>query len=139
MGFAALVLCTSRAYGAEPTTMVNLTVVHASNEEEEGVDPALAPMKEKFGQSGINYRSYKVVSTQRVTISRAHPAELKLPNSIVADVKLEEMKGHRAVLRVSVPPVETVYELGKEGSVFVRAGHYHHGVLILVLSPAPQS
>jgi hypothetical protein len=130
-------LCTA-ASGGEPITTFWLEVVHASNEGD-AVDPALAHMKEKFLKSGISYSSFHKLSSQSVSLTKGKSTELKLPNGRTAVVKLEEMKGQKALLRVTVPPVETVYELGREGSVFVRAGPHDKGVLILALSPVPAS
>src|SRR4051794_13315311 len=106
LGLVAL-LHVPKAWAAE-TVGLTADVVQASNEGDT-VDPGLAPMKEKFAQSGISYRSYRKVGSQSLTLAKGKPTELKLPNGHTATLRLEELRGRKALVRVTVPPMETVY------------------------------
>ena len=64
------------------------------------------------------------------------PAELKLPNGKVAEVTLEELKDGVAKLRVVVPPMSTVFALGREGTLCQAAGKMGDDDLCLLLSAA---
>jgi hypothetical protein len=132
----ALVVLSTGALAVEPTVQLSLAVVHASNEGDVLDPPSLSEMKEKFAKSGISYRSYRRLDARNVELGQGKATELKLPNGQQARVTVERVKGKKALVLVSVPPLETRYELGREGSVFLRAGPHEGGVLILVLSPA---
>jgi hypothetical protein len=138
LGLLALLVVPQVVLAADPSVRITADVVQASNESDT-VDPALQPMKDKFAKSGISYRSFRKLSSEVVELRQGKPTEMKLPNGRTATLKLEELRGRKALVRVTVPPVETVYELGREGSVFVRAGKQGDGVLILVLSPPASS
>ena len=124
----------SPTWATEPTVPLTLSVVEASHQGNQ-VDPSLLVMKEKFTQSGFSYQSYHRLSSVTVNLEKGKASELKLPNGRQASVKLEEVKSSGPLVRILLPPLDTLYCLGREGSVFVRAGRYHDGVLILVLSP----
>lgn len=108
--------------------------VHASNTGS-SVDPALAQMKESFAKAGLNYTSFHRLSRNRMTLEKGKAKDLTLANGQTAKVRLDSVQGGEAHVAVSVPPVETTYKLGREGSVFIQAGPHSGGVLILVLSP----
>jgi hypothetical protein len=118
---------------AEPKVEVMADVVHASNQG--ATDSALFNMKAMFSAEGFGFTSYRRLSSAKLAIQKHKAADIHLPNGQTASVKLDELKDGKAHLRVSVPPGETVYTLGREGSVFVDAGPYKGGSLILVLSP----
>lgn len=138
-GFARAVLLISASLtfslqaSAEPQVEVMAEVVHASNQGSS--DSALANMKAMFSKEGFGFTSYRRLSSARLALQKAKAAEVSLPNGKAATIKLDELKDGKAHLKVSVPSGETVYTLGREGSVFVDAGIYQGGSLILVLSP----
>jgi hypothetical protein len=124
------------ALAAEPTQAVWVSVVLASNKNAE-TDAALMHMKQKFSAKGITYQSYKRLSSEQFTLSKGKSAQEKLPNGKTATLRLEELKGHRATLRVTVPPIDSAYELGRDGSLFMLVGQQGEDALIMVLSPRP--
>ena len=124
------------ALAAEPTVSLYLEVVHASHHGEE-VDPSLVHMKEKFTQEGFTYSNYKRLSSQHAELTKNKSAEVALPDGRTVKVKLEDLKSGMASVRVSVAPLDAVYQLGREGSAFMLVGTHNHGVLIFVLSPKP--
>ena len=135
---AALLLAAPVALAAEPPVSVWLEVVHASHHGDE-VDPSLVHMKEKFTREGFTYSNYKKVSSQRAELIKNKETEVALPNGRTVKVKLEDFKGGTASIRVSVPPLDAVYQLGREGSAFMLVGTHNHGVLIFTLSPNPST
>jgi len=110
-------------------------VVHASNDAS-GVDPGLEKMREQFAKSGITYKSYRRISREQLQLSAGKPSEVRLPNSKTATLTLLSVKGSQSQVSVSLPPLQTTYTLGQEGSVYMQAGPHANGVLILVLTPA---
>jgi hypothetical protein len=128
---AALVSLPALAQNALPLVV---EVVHASNDPS-GVDPGLERMRDQFAKSGITYKSYRRVSRDQLQLVAGKPAEVKLPNAKVATLTLVSAKGAAAQVSVSLPPLQTVYTLGREGSVYLQAGPHSGGVLILVLTP----
>ena len=131
----ALLLGTA-ASAAEPTVSLYMDVVRASNQGTD-VDPALQRMKQKFAQKGISYQSYKRVATEHLTLVKGHPFQHKLPNGNLATVRLNDVKGNRAHVHVTVPPVDSDYEVGEHGSVYLMAGPDGEGTLIFRLSARP--
>jgi hypothetical protein len=145
---AAAVLVLTLAVGldarAEDKVSVHAEVVLASNQGD-AIDPAqLVKMKEEFARSGIAYSSWVRKSEAKVTLARGQPQDVTLPDGRKAALALESIKDGSAFVRVSIPEnprrklVDAVYQLGRQGSVFIRAGDHEGGVLILVLSPPDQ-
>ena len=60
--------------------------------------------------------------------------EITLANQKKATLKLEELQGNTAKLRVRIPPLDTTYTLGREGSLYIASGPHGGGDLWLVLS-----
>lgn len=123
---------------------VRAEVVLASNEGDRIDPPRLSQMKEEFARSGIAFTSWVRKSEQRVSLTRGQKQDVSLPDGRKATLGLEQIKEGSAFVRVSIPQdkqrklVDTVYQLGRQGSVFIRAGDHAGGVLILVLSPPGQ-
>ena len=120
---------------AQPHVSLWAEVVQASNEGT-GVDAGLEKMQQQFAKSGITYKSYRRLSREQLQLAQGHAAEVRLPNGKVATLTLLSVKGSQSEVSVSVPPLQTTYTLGREGSVYLQAGPHANGVLILVLTPA---
>jgi hypothetical protein len=120
---------------AESHVALLAEVIQASNEAT-GVDPGLERMREQFAKSGISYKSYRRVSQEQLLLAAGKPAEVRLPNAKTATLTLLSVKGSLSQVSVSLPPLQTTYTLGREGSVYLQAGPHAGGVLILVLTPA---
>ncbi|MFN0062883.1 MAG: hypothetical protein ACKVPX_10245 [Myxococcaceae bacterium] len=136
LSLAVGMLSSALAWADAPTVKVKVEVVHASNANDVVEPPMLASMKKKFAQSGIHYSGYRRLSEETVLVRSTPPHVVALPNGKKASLVLDKVEGATASVRVALPPLETVYELGREGSVFLQAGAHQGGVLILVLSPA---
>jgi hypothetical protein len=121
------------AHASPPVPLV-VEVVQASNDGS-GVDAGLERMRDQFAKSGITYKSYRRLSREQLQLTTGKPAEVKLPNAKSATLTLLSVKGSAAQVSVSLPPLQTVYTLGREGSVYLQAGPNAGGVLILVLTP----
>lgn len=138
MGLLATFLFAAAALAAPPApagVTVKVDVVDASNQGTEVQPPSLAAMKDTFTQSGFNYHSFRQLSSEKVTLAPNAPHTVRLPNGRTATLRLVEVKDNVAKIKVSVPPLETTYSLGRQGSVFMQAGPYNGGTLVLVLSP----
>jgi hypothetical protein len=120
---------------AQTTVALVVEVVRASNDGS-GVDAGLEGMRDQFAKSGITYKSYRRLSHEHLSLTAGKPAVQKLPNGKTASLTLLGVKAGAAQVSVSVPPVQTVTTLGREGSVYLQAGPHTGGVLILVLTPA---
>ena len=130
---AALVLTLPVA--AENRLSLWAEVVQASNEGT-AIDAGLEKMREQFAKSGIVYKSYRRLSQEQLQLVPGKPVEVHLPNAKTATLTLLSLKGSRSQVSVSLPPVQTTYTLGREGSVYMQAGPHANGVLILVLTPS---
>jgi hypothetical protein len=114
---------------------VEVDVVLASRTGTEVEPPQLQKMKATFQKQNFNFTSFKRLSQQSVTVNTQTPTEVKLPNGSTASLKLVRVQAGTATLRVEVPQLSTVdVELGREGSVYQRAGNHVGGELILMLS-----
>jgi hypothetical protein len=129
----ALVALPAVAMADEPKVEVMAEVVLASTEGNVIDPPSLAAMKEKFAQKA-KYTSFKRLSQEKIAVSAKAGASVKLPNQKIATFKLEELKEGSAKVRVSVPPISTLYTVGREGSLYQAAGKHSGGDLWLVLS-----
>jgi hypothetical protein len=129
---AALLLATPAL--CENHVVLSADVVQASNEST-GVDAGLEKMREQFAKSGIVYKSYRRLSHEQLQLALGKAVEVRLPNAKTASLTLLSMKGSQSQVSVSLPPVQTTYTLGREGSVYLQAGPHANGVLILVLTP----
>lgn len=127
----------SSAAAEEPKVDVVAEVVHASDTGSTVDPPTLEPMRDAFNKSGIHYKSFRRLSREKLTLRKGQSAELHLPNNVTASLTLKSVEHDAAKVQVAVPPVDTTYTLGREGSVFIQAGTHNGGMLILVLSPVP--
>jgi hypothetical protein len=129
---AALLLATPAL--AQTHVALAADVVQASNEGA-GVDAGLEKMREQFAKSGIVYKSYRRLSHEQLQLLPQRAVEVRLPNAKTATLTLLSLKGSQSQVSVSLPPLQTTYTLGREGSVYLQAGPHANGVLILVLTP----
>jgi hypothetical protein len=120
---------------AQDTVKVKADVVLAKREPGNFEPDSLRSMQKAF-EKKVNYGSLKQLSSQTVSLATARPLVVPLPNAKKAELSLEGIKADVAQLRVKVPPTDTVYTLGKQGSLYVQAGTHEGGDLWLVLSPA---
>ncbi len=139
--FAVALFAAPGEAGAEDKVDVRAEVVLASNAGDKIDPPNLSEMKSEFARSGISFSSWVRQSDQRVSLTKGQKQDVSLPDGRKATLGLEQIKDGSAFVRVSIPQdkqrklVDTVYQLGRQGSVFIRAGDHAGGVLILVLSP----
>jgi hypothetical protein len=123
------------ARAQEQKLKVQVEVVLVSQKGAEVDPPQLQKMKETFQKQNFNFTSFKRLSQQTLEVGNKEPTEVKLPNGVNASLRLLRLQGDTATLRVEVPQLSAVdVELGREGSVYQRAGKHVGGELILVLS-----
>ncbi len=135
-GWAALfAVVSSSALADEPKVEVLADVILASNEGTAVDPPSLVAMKTEFASAGLAFSSYQRLSSERLSLTKQKPSELKLPNGKVATVKLEDIKNGTAQVKVNAGNTEVGLKLGREGQVFVQAGAFRSGQLVLMLSP----
>jgi hypothetical protein len=133
LALAMAALLPAAAWAAEPKVELNAEVVFASTSGNTIDPPALMAMKQKLQQK-VSYSTLRRLSATKVVVTSSSPLEIKLPNEKVATLKLEKIEQGKARIRVSVPPLVTVYTLGREGSLYQAAGQHQGGDLWLVLS-----
>ncbi len=128
----AVVLLTSAvSFAAEPKVRVTAEVILASNQGNTIDPPGLVRMKNQFSQKGFAFSSYRRLSSEKLALVRK-----QLPNLRTATLRLEDMKGGTATVKVEISGLaSTTLTLGREGSLFQHAGDHEGGQLILVLSP----
>ena len=135
LALLGLALVPGSALAQEQKLKVEVEVVLVSRKGTEVDPPQLQKMKETFQRQNFNFTSFKRLSQQSIEVNSKEPTEVKLPNGVNASLKLMNLQGDTATLRVEVPQLSAVdVELGREGAVYQRAGKHVGGELILVLS-----
>jgi hypothetical protein len=127
------------AHAQEQTVKIQVEVVLASNKGDAVDPPELAQMKETFRKQNFSFTSFKRLQQETLELSAAKATEVRLPNGVNATLKLLGLKEGIATVRVDIPQQSGVdVELGRQGSVYQKAGKHVGGELILVLSPPPK-
>ncbi|MBU8899681.1 hypothetical protein DRW03_25035 [Corallococcus sp. H22C18031201] len=139
LGALVLVVAPGAARAQDEKVKVQVEVVLASNKGT-AVEPAeLSKMKETFQKQNFSFTSFKRLSQEVLEVGTDKATEVKLPNGVNASLKLLAMKGGIATVRVDIPRQSSLdVELGRQGSVYQKAGRHVGGELILVLSPPPK-
>ena len=131
-----LMLSPLAAHAQEQKVKVQVEVVLASNKGDAVDPPELAQMKEKFRKQNFSFTSFKRLSLETVEVSSKEATEVRLPNGVNATLRLLALKEGIATVRVDIPRLSAMdVELGRQGSVYQKAGKHVGGELILVLSP----
>ncbi len=134
-----LLLLPLAAQAQEQTVKVQVEVVLASSKGDVVDPPELAQMKETFRKQNFNFTSFKRLSLETVEVGAQKSTEVRLPNGVNASLKLMALKEGIATVHVEIPRQSAVdVELGRQGSVYQKAGRHVGGELILVLSPPPK-
>jgi hypothetical protein len=117
---------------------IQVDVVLVSNQGSEVQPAELGRMKETFARQGLVFSSFRQLSSNRVEVGRAAPAQVKLPNGKTATLRLEALKEGTARVSLQVPGLinNLAFQLGREGAVYQKVGEYQGGNLVLALSPA---
>jgi hypothetical protein len=131
-----LLLAPLVASAQDEKVKVKVEVVLASSKGT-AVEPAeLSAMKETFQQQNFNFTSFKRLSQETVEVGSKGTTEVRLPNGVNATLRLLALKEGIATVRVDIPRLSAMdVELGRQGSVYQKAGRHVGGELILVLSP----
>jgi hypothetical protein len=96
----------------------------------------LCPMQKALGLRR-HYGWLKRFSRQRVTVD-SKGETIDLPGGAKAKVRLQELKNDVATLVVTLPNTETVYQLGRTGSLYLQAGKHEDKEIWVVISPKKQ-
>lgn len=142
LGLAVVVtaaLWSASAWAAADTVDVVANLVVASNQGNTLQPPSLAKMRAEFAKKGLKFTSYRLLSTRTVKVTRTGVAELPLPNTSVAKLRLLDLKQDKATISIELNKIESKIQLGKEGSVFVHGGKHENGELIVALEPGGKS
>ncbi|WP_224246864.1 hypothetical protein [Hyalangium gracile] len=127
------------AQAQEQKVKIQVQVVLASNKGDTVDPPELAQMKETFRKQNFSFTSFKRLQLETLELSAQKASEVRLPNGVNASLKLLALKEGIATVRVDIPQQSGVdVELGRQGSVYQKAGKHVGGELILVLSPPAQ-
>jgi hypothetical protein len=131
-----LLLAPLAARAEDDKVQVQVEVVLASSKGT-AVEPAeLSKMKETFQRQNFNFTSFKRLSRETVEVGSQKTTEVKLPNGTNATLRLLGLKDGIATVRVDIPRLSAMdVELGRQGSVYQKAGKHVGGELILVLAP----
>jgi hypothetical protein len=119
---------------AEDKVQVAVIVIHTSNQGNVVDPPTLATMKQEFAKKGLQFSSYKQLSSQTVDLAAKKLVEITLPNKEKATLTLKEIKDGTAFVDLATGGTRTVIKLGREGSLYQNAGDYQGGQLWLMLS-----
>ncbi|WP_224368950.1 hypothetical protein [Hyalangium versicolor] len=124
------------AQAQEQKVQIQAQVVLASNKGDTVDPPELAQMKETFRKQNFSFTSFKRLSLDTLDVGAQKPTEVRLPNGVNASLQLLALKDGIATVRVVIPNLSSVdVELGRQGSVYQKAGKHVGGELVLVLSP----
>ncbi|ADO68957.1 hypothetical protein [Stigmatella aurantiaca] len=137
LGMVLLPLTEAQAQAQQ--VKVQVEVVLASNKGDAVEPPELEKMKELFRKQNFSFTSFKRLSIDTVAVEAQKATEIRLPNGVNASLKLLALKDGTATVHVDIPRQSAMdVELGRQGSVYQKAGRHVGGELILVLSPPTQ-
>jgi hypothetical protein len=139
LSLGVVLLPLAGAHAQAQTVKVQVEVVLASNKGDAVEPPELEKMKELFRKQNFSFTSFRRLSIDTVTVEAQKPTELRLPNGVNASLRLLAFKDGTATVHVDIPRQSAMdVELGRQGSVYQKAGRHVGGELILVLSPPPK-
>lgn len=117
---------------------LRVDVVNVSNNGQVTEPESLSAMRSTFARKGLNFSSFKQLSSARIEVNAQTPTVIKLPNGREVSLRLEGMEKGSAKVKLAIPGLleETLVTLGKKGTVYQQAGSYQSGKLVLVLNPA---
>lgn len=93
----------------------------------------LRPMQKALGLRR-HYAWLQRYSKKRATVD-AQGETIELPGGAVATVRLQALTDGVATLVVTLPATQTVYQLGRRGSLYLQAGKHEDKEVWLVISP----
>lgn len=127
------------AHAQEQKVKVQVEMVLVSNKDNTVDPPELAQMKETFRKQNINFTSFKRLSVETTEVGMQKATDVRLPNGSTASLRLVAVKEGSTTVHVEIPQQSSVdVQLGRQGSVYQKAGKHVGGELILVLSsPGP--
>lgn len=136
LALGLMLLAPLAAQAQDEKVRVQVEVVLASSKGT-AVEPAeLSKMKETFQKQNFNFTSFKRLSLETVEVNSKQTTEVRLPNGVNATLRLLALKEGIATVRVDIPRLSAMdVELGRQGSVYQKAGKHVGGELILVLAP----
>jgi len=117
-----------------------VTLIHATNEADAGVDPRIG----KLPNLG-NYRSYQLLSRNNVSLKKAAPTTTTLPNGRVLQITLKDVKDRQFIIDTSInQPGGTVFlpllevRAAVDVPVFIAGQTYQNGMLIIAIKILPK-
>jgi hypothetical protein len=125
---------------APASVEAEVTLVHATNEADGGVDPRIGKLP-KLG----DYKSYRLLSRSNVSMRKAAPATTALPNGRILKMNLKDAKDNRFVIDTSInqadgttflPLVEVRATV--DVPVFFAGQNYQGGMLIIGIKVLPR-
>jgi hypothetical protein len=117
-----------------------VTLVHATNDSDGGVDPRIGKLP-KLG----DFKSYRLLARSNVSMRKAVPATMTLPNGRILKMNLKEAKDNRFVIDTSIndsdgttflPLVEVRATVAVP--VFLAGQSYQGGMLIIGIKVLPR-
>ncbi|MGQ0505642.1 MAG: hypothetical protein ACT4TC_10005, partial [Myxococcaceae bacterium] len=78
------------------------------------------------------------LNSAKLSMEQGKASWLELPSGEKASFTLSSVKDGTARVDVKLPKLNTTVALGREGSVFIQAGSFQGGKLVLVLSSGKQ-
>jgi hypothetical protein len=111
-----------------------ITLIHASNDADAGVDPRIGRLP-NIG----SYKSYQLLSQSNMTIKKV-PTTTTLPNGRILQISLKDVKDKQYIIDTSInqpggtaflPLLEVRASVGVP--VFIAGQSYHGGMLIIAI------
>ncbi|HLT32090.1 MAG TPA: hypothetical protein VK013_18770 [Myxococcaceae bacterium] len=138
MLLAAPAVWAQDAATAEAKVPLRVDVVSVSNDGDVVEPRRLSRMKATFAKQGLDFSSFRRLSSERVEVTAQAPTQLKLPNGKQVSLRLDRMEKGTARVKVAIPGLldETLVTLGRKGVVYQAAGDHGGGKLVLVLRPS---
>lgn len=132
------------AQAAASTVSAEVIVLHATNDGS-GIDPKIGKMAELGKPPFSSYNSYKLLDRSKMSIDKASPTKIKLPNDGVLMVSLKDVilpkkkdEQKRYVIGASIqkPGGNSFLPLlevnAKAGETFFVAGQNHKGGVLVI-------
>ena len=122
------------------TIDAEVSVIHASNDPDGGIDPNVG----KLPNLG-NYKSYRLLQRSKVSMRKGSPTTTTLPNARILQITLKDVKEPQYIIDTSInqpggtaflPLLEVRATVG--APVFIAGQSYQGGMLIIGIKILPR-
>jgi len=139
LGLLGAAICLSAA-PALAQVSVEVQIIAASNKP--GPGPSAIPHLERDLQKAMKYSSYRLIEKRMVAAAYGQTSSLTLPNKALFKLTPLALEAATKMLRMRVQNtlphynLDTEYSIKTGGTIFVDAGPFEGGMIVIALTPS---